>query len=75
MGRAVPAQDRVLELNPEHAVVKKLRDLHAREPKTEALGDYVRILRDQALLSEGVKLPDPATFVRRVQKLMDRALG
>jgi molecular chaperone HtpG len=75
MGRAVPNQDRVLELNPEHAVVKKLRDLHALDPKTEALADYVRILRDQALLSEGAKLPDPATFVRRVQRLMDQALA
>jgi molecular chaperone HtpG len=74
MGQQLPPQERVLELNPDHGVVKKLRDLHARQPDTEGLGDYVRILRDQALLSEGVKLPDPATFVRRVQRLMDRAL-
>ncbi|HEY0712959.1 MAG TPA: molecular chaperone HtpG, partial [Polyangia bacterium] len=75
MGQAPPPQERVLELNPEHAVVKKLRDLHAEKQDSEALRDHVRILRDQALLSEGAKLPDPANFVRRVQRLMEQALA
>ena len=74
MGQPPPPQERVLELNPEHAVVKKLRELHAGAPDREGLGDYVRILRDQALLSEGAKLPDPANFVRRLQRLMEQAL-
>ncbi|HEY0707443.1 MAG TPA: molecular chaperone HtpG [Polyangia bacterium] len=74
MGQAPPPQERVLELNPEHAVVKKLRALHAEKQDSDELRDHVRILRDQALLSEGAKLPDPANFVRRVQRLMEQAL-
>jgi molecular chaperone HtpG len=75
MGQPAPPQERVLELNPEHAVVKKLRALHAEKHDNEQLRDHVRILRDQALLSEGAKLPDPANFVRRVQRLMEQALA
>ncbi|GMG90798.1 molecular chaperone HtpG [Cupriavidus metallidurans] len=65
-GQKSPDAQPILELNPEHALVKKLRDL----PDGEAFGDRVRVLFDQALLAEGGMLDDPAAYVQRVNRLL-----
>ena len=65
-GQKAPDAQPILELNPEHALVKKLRDL----PDGEAFGDRVRVLFDQALLAEGGMLDDPAAYVQRVNRLL-----
>jgi molecular chaperone HtpG len=67
----VPKDLRVLELNPDHALVKKLLDLHAAEPGSERVGDLVELLHGQALLAEGSPLPDPGRF----SKLLARMYG
>ncbi len=61
---------RILELNPHHAAVKKLRDIfekNATDPKLEA---YAKLLLDQALIAEGSPIKDPAGFARRVNELI-----
>ncbi len=70
MGRDVTPTKRVLELNPDHPVVAKLKALHeanATDAKVESIG---RLLYDQALIAEGSKIEDPAGFARRVNDLI-----
>jgi len=62
-GQAAPASQPVLEVNSEHALVKRLAD-DAR------FDDLAHILFDQALLAEGGQLEDPAAYVRRVNALL-----
>ena len=67
-GHAVPEQKRVLELNPDHPVVTKLRALaESDEPK---FARWTELLHDQALLAEGVLPRDPAAFAKRLAELM-----
>ena len=65
-GQKAPDVQPILELNPEHALVKRLRDL----PEGEAFTDRVQVLFDQALLAEGGMLEDPAAYVQRVNRLL-----
>lgn len=74
-GQDVPAQQRVLELNPDHPVVAKLQGLAGDAARKDELAGYVGLLRDQALLAEGARVADPAAFAKRVQDLLGRALG
>ena len=65
-GQDVPDSRPVLELNPTHPLVEKL----AGEQDEQAFGDLSLVLFEQALLSEGASLEDPAGFVRRVNNLL-----
>lgn len=65
-GQKAPDAQPILELNPEHALVKKLRD----QPEGDGFSDRVRVLFDQALLAEGGMLEDPAAYVARVNRLL-----
>ena len=56
----------IFELNPEHALVKKLK----QEKNKERFNEWTEILFDQALLAEGGQLQDPAVFVQRINKLL-----
>jgi molecular chaperone HtpG len=56
----------VLELNPKHALVERLKDT----ADEAAFSELAQVLYDQALLAEGGDLDDPAIFVRRVNKLI-----
>jgi molecular chaperone HtpG len=67
-GQDVPQQKRILEINPEHAVVQRLRAL--ADSDDGKFQRWTALLYDQALLAEGVLPADPATFARRVAELM-----
>ncbi len=67
-GHAVPEQKRILELNPEHPVIQKLRALADGDDDKFQL--WVGLLHDQALLAEGVLPPDPAGFAKKIAALM-----
>jgi len=72
MGHEIPAVKRVLELNPEHPVVRRLMSLaEAGDDRTE---DFISVLRDQALLLDGGTLPDPGRFARGLSRIMGMAL-
>jgi molecular chaperone HtpG len=68
-GHDVPEQKRILELNADHPVVKKLADI----ADETTFADWSALLYDQALLAEGSLPGDPAAFARRVTALMSRA--
>jgi len=63
-GQSAPKSQPILEVNAEHALVKKLATDDAR------FDDLANILFDQALLAEGGQLDDPAAYVARVTKLL-----
>ncbi len=63
-GQKAPVSKPILEINPKHPVVLRLK---TEEKKFD---DWVAVLFDQALLAEGGQLDDPASFVKRVNQLM-----
>ncbi len=62
LGQNVPDTKPILEINPTHPLVMKL--------KTKVDEDVVKVLFDQAVLSEGGQIKEPAEFVKRMNKLM-----
>lgn len=71
--RDMPAQKRILELNPDHALVEQMRGEHSDDAESEQLTEWIELLYDQALISEGSPLPNPARFAQRMTSLMTRA--
>ena len=65
-GQQVPAGKPILEINPQHPIVERLR----QEADATRFADWSHILFDQATLAEGGHLDDPATFVKRLNELM-----
>src|SRR5688500_11502555 len=65
-GQQVPGSRPILEINPEHPLVKRLKN----ETDDARFADWSHILFDQATLAEGGQLEDPASFVRRLNELM-----
>src|SRR5882757_934662 len=61
----------ILELNPKHPLVERLRDT----ADDAAFADLAHVLYDQAMLAEGGELDDPAIFVRRVNRLIVEGLA
>ncbi|MSP25354.1 MAG: molecular chaperone HtpG [Myxococcales bacterium] len=66
---AMGAQQRILELNPNHPMVRNIGTLAARDPESTKLVLYGEMLFEQALLGEGV-VEDPARLARRIQELL-----
>ncbi len=65
-----PSAKRVLELNPEHAMVKTLAKLS--NDGADGLEPFARLLLDHAEITEG-RVADPAGFAGRLQALMEKA--
>ena len=65
-GHDLPSSKPILEINPDHPIVKKL---DAEKSKTK-FADWSDILFDQALLAEGGQLDDPAGFVAKLNKML-----
>ncbi|MBV1875088.1 MAG: molecular chaperone HtpG [Cycloclasticus sp.] len=69
-GQDMPASLPTFEINAEHALIQRLKD----ETDDERFADLSNLLFEQALLSEGGQLEDPATFVHRLNKLLQSLL-
>jgi molecular chaperone HtpG len=65
-GQKVPDAKPILEVNPHHPLVQRLKD----ESDDVRFGDWSQVLFDQALLAEGGQLEDPAGFVKRLNQLV-----
>ena len=63
-GQHAPVSRPILEINPQHPMVLRLK------AERERFDDWAAVLLDQALLAEGGQLDDPATFVKRINQLM-----
>jgi len=58
----------ILEVNGDHPIVAGLKDI----TDEERIADVAGVLLDQALLVEGVKLRDPADFVKKLNRLLSK---
>ena len=63
-GQNVPHAKPILEINPHHPMVQRLKN------EVENFEDWSHLLFDQALLAEGGQLEDPAAFVKRLNELL-----
>ncbi|MBT8112293.1 MAG: molecular chaperone HtpG [Gammaproteobacteria bacterium] len=66
-GHDMPQTKPVLEINPTHALVQRMEN----EQAEDRFEDWARILFDQAILAEGGQLEDPATFVNRLNQMIN----
>ena len=64
VGQKAPDVKPILEINPDHAMISRLKQQEAH------FADWSKLLFDQALLAEGGQLEDPAGFVKRMNALM-----
>lgn len=73
-GQEAPKSKPILEINPEHALVRRLQsELDQGEAaRTDVFDDLSRILFDQAQLAEGGMPEDPAAYVKRVNQWLVR---
>jgi molecular chaperone HtpG len=63
-GQEAPDTKPILEINPEHPIVKKLQS------DQQHFDDWTHLVFDQALLAEGGHIADPASFVRRMNQML-----
>ena len=68
-GQTMPESKPVLEVNAEHVLIQRLRD----ESDGDKTADLVGLLYDQAALSAGEQLDNPALFVKRLNRLLFEA--
>jgi molecular chaperone HtpG len=70
-GQHAPASKPIFEINPNHALITRLKS----EGGEQRFDDLTQILFDQAVLSEGGQLEDPADFVHKLNALLQQVLG
>ncbi|MDP9050295.1 MAG: molecular chaperone HtpG [Acidobacteriota bacterium] len=68
--KEMPALAPTLEINPDHEIIRKL----LADPSNGDVEDAAWLLFDQALLLEGVPLKDAATFVQRLNRVLNRSI-
>jgi molecular chaperone HtpG len=75
MGQEAPRPKRIMEVNPDHPVLSRLRAEYDSNRESPLVGEYAELLYGQALLAEGAVPDDPARFGRLISDLMVRAIG
>jgi molecular chaperone HtpG len=71
----VPPTKRVLEINANHKLLLKMRELFASKGESDVLREFSELLYDQALLTEGSNVVSPETFCNRLTNLMLKAVS
>jgi molecular chaperone HtpG len=66
---------RILEVNPQHPLIRKMAAAAASAAAPEALADLAHLLLDQARIVEGDRVADPAAFARRLSTVMSHNLS
>ncbi|MCP3062193.1 molecular chaperone HtpG [Myxococcus sp. K38C18041901] len=74
-GKGMPRVKRILEVNPKHPVIEHLKTLHAQDPAQAQVSEWIELLHDQALLTEGSTIADPNRFARRLTSLLTQVAG
>ena len=67
----IPTAKPTLEINPDHEIVKKL----LAQSNDAVAEDAAWMLLDQALLMEGEPLKDPASFVQRLNRILNLSMS
>ncbi|MFD9902707.1 molecular chaperone HtpG [Streptomyces sp. NPDC059063] len=74
MGQEVPRAKRILELNPEHQLVKGLNQAFKEREDHSGLTETAELLHSLAVLADGGRPADPARFVKVVADRLERTL-
>ncbi|MEU0914066.1 molecular chaperone HtpG [Streptomyces althioticus] len=74
MGQEVPQSKRILELNPDHALVKGLNEAYTEREDRSELADTAELLYTLAVVAEGGRPKDPARFVQLTADRLERTL-
>ncbi|HEY0251025.1 MAG TPA: molecular chaperone HtpG, partial [Kofleriaceae bacterium] len=74
MGQAAPQVKPVLELNPKHPLMPKLRAVFGSDSTDPRLAAYATLLLGQAYLAETGHLPDPQSFTKALDDVMLRGI-
>ncbi|MFC5144848.1 molecular chaperone HtpG [Streptomyces aureoversilis] len=74
MGQEVPSAKRILELNPDHRLVKGLNQAYNEREDRSALAETAELLHGLAVLAEGGQPKEPARFVKLMADRLERAL-
>jgi molecular chaperone HtpG len=72
-GQERPKTKRILEINPKHPLIEKLRAIHEQSADDPRLADYAALLHGQATLAEGGQIADPSAFGERLARFMTEA--
>ncbi|MBD3841624.1 MAG: molecular chaperone HtpG [Campylobacterales bacterium] len=70
MGQEMPESAPILEINPDHEIVKALNGC----PDEDMIETISYLLLDQAKIAEGMEIKDTVAFTKRVSKVMAKAL-
>ncbi len=65
-GENIPSSKPILEINPQHPLLERMRDT----ADGAEFDDLAHLLYEQAVLAEGSQLDDPASFVKRLNRLI-----
>ena len=69
-----PGVKKILEVNPDHALIKKLAEMAGKNEEQDFMKDAALMLLDQALIIQGESLPDPTGFAKRMSAFMEKGL-
>ncbi|WP_022666506.1 molecular chaperone HtpG [Desulfospira joergensenii] len=73
-GQKTPEQKRTMEVNVNHPVMAKIKEIFETDTTSPVLTDYSDLLYDVAVISEGGKLDNPARFSKLLGDLMSKAI-
>lgn len=69
-GGDIPTTKRILEVNTKHPLIQTLAQLHERDASSDEVREAIELVYDQALLSEGSPIEDPARVAKRLIRLL-----
>jgi molecular chaperone HtpG len=70
----VKRQKRIMEINPDHELVGRMRAVHAANPEDPLLDDFANVLFGYALLAEGSEIADPQKFNKSLLRVLGKAI-
>ncbi|MBF0412639.1 MAG: molecular chaperone HtpG [Desulfamplus sp.] len=73
-GQEMPVQKRSLELNINHPLIAKMKQIFETDTTNPILKDYSEILLDIAIVSEGGKIDNPARFSQLIGDVMAKSI-
>jgi molecular chaperone HtpG len=72
MGQTAFDSKKILEINLEHPVMKKVKSLYEVDPKSTKVNEYSKLIYDLALILDGEKPVDPVNFATKISEFMEK---
>jgi molecular chaperone HtpG len=73
-GAEAPKQKRVMELNPKHALIQRMRQRQSQSAEDTMLDNAAEVLLGLSLLAEGSELPDPVRFNKAATEVLGQVI-